>query len=182
MAETDDKVGEMNPSLARVTSRRSSLFEMPYLRPKPAGSSVTAFAEEPTASHDGMSFLALAKQNKVQYENSYHMEPPRRFQADPINTMLHEMLVEALQSEVYEPITCSTLCKSLTQEIKTKVKALNYQRYKFVCTVNIGEKKDQGVRCGSRCIWDTDRDTFAQASYQNAHLYATAMVYACYFE
>ena len=46
----------------------------------------------------------------------------------------------------------------------------------------IGENKDQAVRIGSRFLWDTDRDNFASASYKSKSLFATGIVYACYYE
>ena len=48
--------------------------------------------------------------------------------------------------------------------------------------VTIGEKKDQDVRFGSRCIWDTAWDNYASGYYENPHIYAVGQVYACYFE
>ena len=48
--------------------------------------------------------------------------------------------------------------------------------------VTVGEKNDQGVRMGSRCVWDTDRDTFSSATFENAHIYAVGVVYAVYYE
>ena len=55
-------------------------------------------------------------------------------------------------------------------------------RYKLVSIVNIGEKKDQGVRIGSRCVWDATRDNFAMVNFENPHLFATAAIYAVYYE
>jgi hypothetical protein len=55
-------------------------------------------------------------------------------------------------------------------------------RYKLISIVTIGEKKDQGVRVGSRCVWDKDRDNFASAMFENTHIYAVGMVYAVYYE
>ena len=48
--------------------------------------------------------------------------------------------------------------------------------------VSVGERKDQDVRFGGRCVWDADRDTFASAWFQNPHLYAVGEVYAVYYE
>ena len=51
-------------------------------------------------------------------------------------------------------------------------------RYKIVVLVHVGQKLDQSVRVGSRCLWDDKRDTWAAASFQNSHLFAVAEVYA----
>ena len=44
---------------------------------------------------------------------------------------------------------------------------MNFDRYKLVVDVSIGEFKGQGIRVGSRCIWDTTTDNFATVSYKN---------------
>ena len=41
---------------------------------------------------------------------------------------------------------------------------------------------DQGVRIGSRYLWDHERDNYAAASFHNKHVYAVGEVYAVYFE
>ena len=48
--------------------------------------------------------------------------------------------------------------------------------------ITIGQKKDQGVRVGSRFLWDADRDSFCAVDWSNKHLYAVGTVYAVYYE
>ena len=52
----------------------------------------------------------------------------------------------------------------------------------MVTFVTIGEKKNQDVRVASRCLWDTYRDGEATVTYENPSLYATAVLYALYFD
>jgi hypothetical protein len=59
---------------------------------------------------------------------------------------------------------------------------LGYNRYKLVVQATIGEKKGQGVRNCSRCLWDTENDNFASESFQSMHLFATVTVFGLYFE
>lgn len=44
---------------------------------------------------------------------------------------------------------------------------LNYERYKIVIQVEIGEFKGQGIKVGSRALWDVTTDTFASGSFRN---------------
>ena len=77
-------------------------------------------------------------------------------------------------------------------------------RYKLVTHVVIGEvkglfllhlfvlknlieiilinNKGQDIRCGSRCLWDSNVDNMASASYKNSSIYAVGTVFAVYFE
>lgn len=62
---------------------------------------------------------------------------------------------------------------------KTKI---HFSRHKIIVFVNIGQKKDQGIQFGSRCLWDAKRDNWAEAQFTNTTLWATATVYGVYYE
>eukprot|EP00163_Fabomonas_tropica_P008216 TRINITY_DN1783_c0_g1_i1.p1 TRINITY_DN1783_c0_g1~~TRINITY_DN1783_c0_g1_i1.p1 ORF type:complete len:104 (-),score=7.30 TRINITY_DN1783_c0_g1_i1:290-601(-) len=59
---------------------------------------------------------------------------------------------------------------------------LGYRRYKLVVQTVIGENNGQGVRTASRCLWDTENDNFASASFANTSIFAVAMVFGLYYE
>lgn len=160
-----------------AVQQRSSLFEIPSHRPTIVGSSITAFGIEPDEHHEHR------REKRVLYENTYRMDPPIRFKSEKVNGIISEVLEANLAGKTsYDPIECSTLTKSISHEIKVKVKELDFKRYKIICCTTIGEKKDQDVRIGSRCVWDADRDNFSSASFENAHIFATAVVFAVYYE
>ena len=74
--------------------------------------------------------------------------------------------VSVFSSDVHQCVTCAV------------TSALVSCRYKIVVLAHVGQKLDQDVRIGSRCLWDDKRDTWASASYQNQFIYAVAEVYA----
>eukprot|EP00804_Cyclotella_cryptica_P025114 CCRYP_012978-RC/>CCRYP_012978-RC protein AED:0.47 eAED:0.55 QI:0/0/0/1/1/1/3/0/153 len=74
-----------------------------------------------------------------------------------------------------------TLSKDIADKIKERIKCtLNIPRYKLAIQVTIGQMKDQGVRITSRCLWDTSTDNYATASFQNRHVWASAIVFGLY--
>ncbi|KAL4236075.1 hypothetical protein ACF0H5_004461 [Mactra antiquata] len=158
-------------------NRISSLFDLGATNiHQPHGTSVTSYAWEP---HDeGMP----RKTKKVYYENTYKMEPPAKFRPDKVKPIIEKVLAASLEGRKYDPIECSLLCKSISDDIKLQVKNLKYERYKIICLVTIGEKSEQSVNVGSRFLWDAERDTFSASSWSNKHIYAVATVYALYYE
>ena len=169
-----------NPGVQMAASRRGSLFEIPA-HPKKSlacGSSMV-FRGDP---HPDDAHAFTMKKPQVEYENTFKMEPPERFQADKVKHIIRETLDSRLEKEKYDPIECGQLAKVIAQEIKDKAKALGFQRYKLVCTVNIGSKNDQGLRVGSRFVWDTAWDNYATGHFENSHIFAVAMLYAVYYE
>lgn len=67
-------------------------------------------------------------------------------------------------------------------DIRERVKALGFDRHKLVVHVSLGELKGQTFSSCSRCLWDTATDGFASESFKNESLFATAQVFALYFE
>ncbi|KAK3091084.1 hypothetical protein FSP39_017013 [Pinctada imbricata] len=158
-------------------SKVSSLFDIARHRDlRTVGSSVVSFSCEPVHEEDSH------RTKKVYYENTYRLEPPAKFRADKVQPIIRDVLERNLEGRKYDPIECSLLSKSLAEEIKQKVKELDFKRYKIVAVVMIGQKADQGVQIGSRYLWDADRDNFADASYHNRHIFCVGSVYAMYYE
>ena len=75
------------------------------------------------------------------------------------------------------------LAKDIVGKIRDQCKKeLDIPRYKLIGQVTIGQRKDQGVRITSRCLWDTSTDQYASASYQNEYIWASALVFGLYTE
>ncbi|KAH3834261.1 dynein light chain Tctex-type protein 2B-like [Dreissena polymorpha] len=120
----------------------------------------------------------------VKLQNTYKLQPDpsEMFKPGSVSDVMQEVLIECLDGEKYNPTQCRTLSQMLTDLIKSRVKDMGFQRYKYIVTVTIGQNSNQGVRVVSRCLWNNDTDNYAEASYNKNGLYAVAAVYACYFE
>jgi hypothetical protein len=70
---------------------------------------------------------------------------------------------------------------------------MNFKRYKilvhciigkiyvFLLNYSPGEKRGQGIRIGSKCLWDSNCDSAVWASYENPNLFAFCAAYGIYF-
>ena len=119
---------------------------------------------------------------EVAMENTFKMTPDRRFPERDVRSILKEILTERLAEAKYDADQCRQLSKSISDTVKNRVKDLNIQRYKIICLVHIGQLGNQAMRIGSRCLWDTNCDTFASFEFKNGSLFAAATVYGVYFE
>ena len=63
----------------------------------------------------------------------------------------------------------------------SRVKDLDFKRYKIVCNVTLGAVENNSIRIASRCLMD-ELDSFADGSFKNPHLFASAQVYGIYQE
>lgn len=61
---------------------------------------------------------------KVQYENTYRMEPKMLFPVEKATTIIKQVMEFRLTGKQYDPDKCMSLCKTLANEIKEHIKEL----------------------------------------------------------
>lgn len=115
-------------------------------------------------------------------EPTYRMEPTRKFSSASAEKVVKEVMNEAFEGMKYNPKTCSKLIKSLSDEIKERIKLLGYERYKVICTISLCQRTEQAAVCSSRCVLDKVNDTYATYTFKNESLICNATVYAIYRE
>ena len=77
---------------------------------------------------------------------------------------------------------CSKLTETICSVIKEKTKEFNFDRYKIIVQVYVGQDNEQSVQLASRSLWNANTDMFAAATFRNNSLYAIALVYGLYLE
>lgn len=70
------------------------------------------------------------------------------------------------------------ICDSIRDQLKEKESC---KRYKIFVHCIIGEKKGQGIKIGSKCLWDSYLDRAVSAKWENEHTYAFCIAYGFYF-
>lgn len=165
----------MKPAASAAKQRRSSLFEVGFPVQRDRGSSMVSIPSMiPSQIH--------AIHQKVRYENTYKMEPDKRFHINEVKEIMDETLSTSLKDVKYDPVKCRALSKSLSHTICERVKLLGFSRFKIVSSVTIGEMKGQDVRVASRFLWDEKHDTWVDSVFRNSEIFAVAVVYGIYQE
>lgn len=183
--DKSQKSGMLDPKRLQPDGlgRKSSLFSPEsfhedQLRKKEMNRSFVTMAQHSDVDTSGYA----PRRPKVRYENTYRIEPERKFSPSEAEAIIKEVLELYLKDEKYDAKACRQLSLTLSQIIKDRVKELNYERYKIMCLVIIGQIAEQGMRVASRFCWDAERDTLASASFKNKSLFGIATVYAVYLE
>ena len=99
------------------------------------------------------------------------------FYTHKIKKIMDEILQEKLSNQSYDSQRCPWLCMSLSEDIKGRVKELGMERFRLICNVSIGSNNGQGFFMASRFLWNEFRDNFSSSSFQNASLFAVAVVF-----
>lgn len=114
--------------------------------------------------------------------NTFRTEPVNRFSTKEVKDVIEEALAEYLDGHSYDYDFCKDTSKKLSEVIKQRVKYLGFTRYKIICVVYMGQVKNQGMRIGSRCLWNTKFDNVAEGSFRNGELFAVATVFGSFYE
>ena len=144
-------------------------------------------------SHAGVPYSELSETtfrpqqhaNRYVYNDcTYRMSPDedRRFVAMKVEYVIKDVLESRLKNARYDPDKCSGLTKELCATIKEKTKQLQFDRYKLIAQVILGQDTDQSVQMASRCLWNSATDNFAAATFRNSSIYAVAVVYGVYLD
>mmetsp|Transcript_53582 Transcript_53582/g.127414 ORF Transcript_53582/g.127414 Transcript_53582/m.127414 type:complete len:127 (+) Transcript_53582:237-617(+) len=104
----------------------------------------------------------------------------KKFKPMLVKDLMQEVLTEKLGGTKYNVDTASKLAKEITDVVKNKLKELQWDRYKYVVQVVIGEQRGEGIKMGTRCFWDQETDNMAQATFTNDSLFACVVAFGVY--
>ena len=90
-----------------------------------------------------------------------------RFPPLKVKKLIGQVLRERLKGAEYSPDTMSEMTKEIAEDVKSRLKAMGLNRYKFVVQVVIGEQRGEGVQMGTRGFWDSKTDDYACELYIN---------------
>nr|XP_026495551.1 tctex1 domain-containing protein 1-like [Vanessa tameamea] len=123
------------------------------------------------------------KQKMVRtYQPTYQLNPRKRFNIENVEKILKRIVNSELADVEYSEKLIPDLCISLAENIRTAIKEENYDRYRIIVAVTIGQRRQQSVHMFHSFLWDHERDAFASHNFENCHIYANVVVYGVYFD
>jgi hypothetical protein len=119
----------------------------------------------------------------VRYENTYRMEPARRFDVRAAEgEMMASMKFFLASQPGYNASKCATMTRLLVDDIKQRLKKQGYGRHKLVVQAFLAQENQQCLQMASQSVWDARHDTSATVTYTVKDIIATATVHAVYVE
>ncbi|XP_039759290.1 dynein light chain Tctex-type 5-like isoform X2 [Pararge aegeria] len=123
------------------------------------------------------------KQKMVRtYQPTYRLNSRKRFNIEDVEKTLQNIVKSELEEVEYSDKTAAELCLSLTENIRSAIKEENYDRYRIIVAVSIGQRRQQSVHVFHSFLWDHERDGYASYNFENCHLFANVVVYGIYFD
>ena len=99
--------------------------------------------------------------------NIIRLQYKEKVSVSAMKEILKITLEDKLTNLIYDNDKCDDVVKSLTNDIRIKLKGLGHERYKYVVQVLLGERREQGIRMGTRCFWDANTDNQASETFMN---------------
>ncbi|KAL3288224.1 hypothetical protein HHI36_002673 [Cryptolaemus montrouzieri] len=130
---------------------------------------------------DTVGDLVGEKGKAARFLNTYKLDSDKPFNSEKVQKIMEEILLEALEGP-YDEAKCPLKAKQASGAIRAKVKELEFDRYKLVCIVTIGEKHHQDLMIACRFLWDMERDRFAMFSHETSHVFGVALCFGVYYE
>ncbi|XP_064615029.1 dynein light chain Tctex-type protein 2B-like isoform X1 [Liolophura sinensis] len=115
--------------------------------------------------------------------NTYVIRPnfQHKFRPAIVKECIHQVLIDKLSGKSYDAEETTELTRSISDDIKLKLKDIGYDRYKFIVQVYIGEQRGEGVKMACRCFWDSDTDNYAQDIFMNESLFCVAAAFGVFY-
>ena len=132
-------------------------------------------------------FGHFPKNTEKEQNKNYDLRPRfnAKFTKEKIYGVLKNILdekMEYFQGE-YDHERAIELNKQIVTDVKENLGSgkYNINRYKIIVHCIIGQKKGQGLKMGSKCIWESSTDSAVTASWENENTYAFVTAYGIYY-
>jgi len=105
------------------------------------------------------------------------MAQPWSFEPSDIKSLIKKTLDEVLSKNAYDPAKVQDWAnqgvEKILQELQKKA-----ERYKFVVTCTIMQRKGAGLHSTSSCLWDKTSDNCCSDKWENETMYCIVSVFA----
>ncbi|XP_041984729.1 dynein light chain Tctex-type 5-like [Aricia agestis] len=116
------------------------------------------------------------------YQPTYQLTSKKPFNVEDVQKILKRIVDSELEVVEYSDKVVPELCITLSENIRNTIKEENYDRYRIIVAVTIGQRRQQSVHIYQSFLWDHERDRFVSHNFENAQIYANVVVYGIYFD
>ncbi|KAH8340008.1 hypothetical protein KR067_006197 [Drosophila pandora] len=138
-----------------------------------------------TKSHIGMAgaMSAPAAKPTMRYMPTYRLESK-----NPLNKERVENIIKAVMNRHYNdeymfhPKHSLHMAAQVSEEIKNRIKMNNYDRYRYIVLVTVGEFLMQGLYSMVNFLWDAEKDGFVTYSVERPSYFAVCTAFYLYYD
>uniref|UniRef100_A0A1I8Q9W3 Uncharacterized protein n=1 Tax=Stomoxys calcitrans TaxID=35570 RepID=A0A1I8Q9W3_STOCA len=121
-------------------------------------------------------------QPAIRYMPTYRLEAMSPLNKEICEKILKSVMDETFANFSYTPKTSLQFCAQVSEEIKIRIKNKNFDRYRYIVVVTIGEKLMQGYYSLVNFLWDAEKDGYLSYVIDNPKFFAVATLYYLYYD
>ncbi|XP_023178764.1 tctex1 domain-containing protein 1-like [Drosophila hydei] len=153
------------------------------VKEKPKGKEKKAQKEDEKGRGSLGAVAAQAPKPTTRYAPTYRL--------DPKNPMKHERIEIVVKSEMnknydadyaFHPKYSLHMAAQVAEDIKARIKLLNFDRYRFIVLITVGEYLMQGLYSMANFLWDAEKDGYVNYTVETPKYFAVCTVFYIYFD
>lgn len=110
---------------------------------------------------------------------------PSTYEVKPSVKKVREIIEEEQRNAFtrdlkYSADIVSNVSKEISTRVKNRLKDIGLPQHKYFVQVVMGEKRDQGVHMGCRCLWEEENDNYTSVTFSNDHIFCVITAFLVY--
>ncbi|XP_055385359.1 dynein light chain Tctex-type 5-B [Condylostylus longicornis] len=118
----------------------------------------------------------------MKYLPTYRLESKKPVNKETVEKMMEKVITKSFEDFQYESKAAQKLAKSVSEELKYKFKTFEFDRFRVISIVTIGEKFYQGMESMCSFLWDPNADGFVNFTYETPQYFVIATLYYIYYD
>ncbi|KAK6624439.1 hypothetical protein RUM44_011298 [Polyplax serrata] len=114
------------------------------------------------------------------YMNTYRTGPKKKFNSRLVYDILEEVVMRHCFGTKYDSSKSCHMVTTISEEILSGVKKLEFDRCRLIVSVQIVANKRQEMETAMKILWDTPRDRFVTYSLRGGSMLTTATCFGIY--
>ncbi|CAH2226582.1 jg420 [Pararge aegeria aegeria] len=122
------------------------------------------------------------KRPVLTYLPTYQLGPNYKFHLPTVQKLTDELLDELWDGHKYNVQDSPALALRIAGELMRKLKAIQFNRYRLICVVTIGQKRAQSYNNAVSFLWDHERDNYVDVQREVTTAFIQVTTFGVYLD
>jgi len=127
--------------------------------------------------------MAVQAKPTARYAPTYRLEPKNPLRQERLEIIIKaEMDKNYNEDYTFHPKYSLHMAAQVSEDIKIRIKALNFDRYRYIVLITVGEYLMQGLYSMANFLWDAEKDGYVNYTIETSKFFAVCSVFYIYFD
>ncbi|KAJ0180386.1 hypothetical protein K1T71_003790 [Dendrolimus kikuchii] len=122
------------------------------------------------------------KRPPLLFLNTYQLDPTCRFHIPSVKAATDDILDELFTGHKYNIQESPALAIRIAGELMRNVKAMQFNRYRIITVVTLGQKRAQSYNNAISFIWDHERDNYVDVQREVTTAFIQVTTFGVYLD